>query len=218
MFPVGCKAYYAPQFLKSEAMTVTDEKNGLISDEMSQKIIDTAAVMLTEQGAADITVRKILQKMNITNRVFYNRFHNIDEVLEIVYGNTILKIRECLRKFDPQKDFFEQAADIVADTLIMSYENKMRFADYVFRSDSISEENFAWWKSEIKKLLVYAKDNGLIRDVDSDILSYSIWCFCRGYNADAVGRKLPKDEAVANFKYSFGIFLDGLRLGADRNS
>ncbi len=197
-------------------MTVTDEKSALISDEMSQKIIDTAAVMLTEQGAADITVRKILQKMNITNRVFYNRFHNIDEVLEIVYGNTILKIRECLRKFDPQNDFFEQATDIVADTLIMSYDNKMRFADYVFRSDSISEENFTWWKSEIKKLLVYAKENGLIRDVDSDILSYSIWCFCRGYNADAVGRKLPKDEAVANFKYSFGIFLDGLRVGADK--
>ncbi len=183
----------------------------LISDDMSKRIIDTAAFMVTAHGASSITVRKILKELDITNRVFYNRFHNIDEVLEIVYRDTILKIRESITKFDPKKDFFTQAADIVADTLIMSYDNKMQFNDYVFRNDSISKDNYEWWRSEIKKLLIFAVDNGLIKNVDCDVLSYSIWCFCRGYNADAVGRKLPREEAVANFKYSFGIFLDGMR-------
>ena len=188
------------------------EKNvTLISDDMSKRIIDTAAILVTTHGASSITVRKILKELDITNRVFYNRFHNIDEVLEIVYRDTILKIRESITKFDPEKDFFIQAADIVADTLIMSYDNKMQFNDYVFRSDSISKDNFGWWRNEIKKLLTFAMDNGLIKNVDCDVLSYSIWCFCRGYNADAVGRKLPREEAVANFKYSFGIFLDGMR-------
>ncbi len=187
-------------------------KDELISDEMSKIIIETAALLVTEEGAATLTVRKILKELNITNRVFYNRFHNIDEVLEIVYKNTIVKIREGIRKFDPQKDFFEQAADIVADTLIMSYDNKMQFNDYVFRSDSISRENYEWWKVEIKKLLTFAKEHNLIKDIDSDVLSYAIWCFVRGYNADAVGRKLPRDEAVRNFKYSFTVFLDGMRI------
>ncbi len=190
---------------------MTEKNVTLISDDMARRIIDTAALMVTAHGAASITVRKILKELDITNRVFYNRFHNIDQVLEIVYKDTILKIRESITKFDPKKDFFTQAADIVADTLIMSYDNKMQFNDYVFRSDSISKDNFEWWKGEIKKLLMFAVDNGLIKDVDCDILSYSIWCFCRGYNADAVGRKLPREEAVANFKYSFGIFLDGMR-------
>ena len=62
------------------------------------------------------------------------------------------------------------------------------------------------------KLIEYAKSRCYIKDtVDSEIMSYSIWCFCRGYNADAVGRKLPIDEAVKSFKYSFSVLLDGMR-------
>lgn len=191
---------------------MAETKDVLISDEMSKKIIETAGQLVTAKGAANLTVRSILHELNITNRVFYNRFHNIDEVLEIVYRNTIVKIRESIGKFDPEKDFFEQAADIVADTLIMSYDNKMQFNDYVFRSDSITRENCEWWKTEIKKLLDFAKEHRLIKDIDSEILSYAIWCFVRGYNADAVGRRLPREEAVQNFKYSFSVFLDGMRL------
>ena len=184
----------------------------LIYDEMSERIIKAAEDMVTESGAHSITVRKILQKLGITNRVFYNRFHNINEVLEIVYKNTVLKIRESLNlAFDDEKDFFENVIDVVANSLIASYEAKQQFNQYVFESDSASQSNFEWWKSEIKKLIDYAKERNYIRDVDSEIMSYSIWCFCRGYNADAVGRKLPRDEAVKNFKYSFSILLEGMK-------
>lgn len=179
---------------------------------MSERIIKAAEDMVTESGAHSITVRKILQKLGITNRVFYNRFHNIDEVLEIVYKNTVLKIRESLTlAFDDEKDFFENVIEVVANSLIASYEAKQQFNQYVFESDSASQSNFEWWKSEIKKLIDYAKARNYIKDVDSEIMSYSIWCFCRGYNADAVGRKLPKDEAVNNFKYSFSILLEGMK-------
>ena len=83
----------------------------LIHDEMSEKIVRAAENMVTESGAHAITVRKLLLELGITNRVFYNRFHNIDEVLEIVYKNTILKIRESLKSaFDEQKDFFENVS------------------------------------------------------------------------------------------------------------
>ena len=64
---------------------------------------------------------------------------------------------------------------------------------------------------EIKRLIEFGKARGYLRDVDSDIMSYSIWCFIRGFNADALGRKLPVAQAAAAFKYSFGILLDGLR-------
>ena len=56
-----------------------------------------------------------------------------------------------------------------------------------------------------------AKEKKYIKEIDSDAMSYAIWCFCRGYNADAVGRNLPVDVAVRNFRYSFGVLLDGMR-------
>lgn len=187
-------------------------ETALISDGMSLKIIETAEQLVLSSGPETLTVRRILQTLDITNRVFYNRFHNITEVLDIVYRNTALKIRESVAAgFDPEGDFFAQVIDIVVNTLVMSYEAKMNFYQYVFASDSVSPGNYEWWKGEIRKLIEFGKSRGHLRDVDSDIMSYAIWCFIRGYNADALGRKLPRETAIRNFRYSFGVLLDGMR-------
>lgn len=184
----------------------------LIVDEMSQKIVDTAEEIAHNFGVENVNVRKLMQVLDITNRVFYNRFHNIEEVLDIIYQRTSLKIRESiLSKFDPNKDFFEQVKNIVADTLIKSYENKENLNQFIFESDSQSASNFSWWKSEIEKLINFGKENNLLKDIETEKMSYAIWCFIRGYNADALGRNLPKEQAVEDFKYSFGVLLDGMR-------
>jgi len=189
-----------------------NEKTELIKDEMSETIISCAEKLVLTEGANTLTVRKILKDLNITNRVFYNRFHNIEDVLAVVYKNTVLKMRESITAgYSKETDFFEHVKDVVVNSLIMSYDTKMKFNQYVFENDSVSQANYEWWVSEIKKLIDYAKENKLIKEVDSEIMSYAIWCFCRGYNADAVGRGLPKDEAIRNFRYSFGILLDGMK-------
>lgn len=189
------------------------EKNQeLISDEMSKTIVETAERIALSDGAEQVTVRRILKSLGITNRVFYNRFHNIDEVLNIVYQNIILKIRESITsKFDPAGDFFTQVIDIVGNTLVMSYDNKENFYRYVFESDSVSHGNYEWWRGEILRLIEFGKSRGYIKDIDASVMAYAIWCFIRGYNADAIGRGLPKEEALRNFKYSFGILLDGMK-------
>ncbi|MBQ2766040.1 MAG: TetR/AcrR family transcriptional regulator [Clostridia bacterium] len=184
----------------------------LICDDMSKQIIDTAKKLAITNGANSITVRSILQELGITNRVFYNRFHNITEVLDIVYENMVLKIRESITaKFDPRGDFFAQVTDIVANTLVMSYDIKMNFNYYVFETDSASSRNYEWWKDEIKKLIEFGINNGHLKELNIDAMTYAIWCFIRGYNADAIGRKLPKDDAISDFKYSFGVLLDGMK-------
>ena len=195
----------------SVAKTAND-KTELICDEMSQRIIEAAEHIVTVSGADSLTVRKLLQTLDITNRVFYNRFRNIGDVLKIVYKNTVLKIRASVSvEFNSAEDFFDKVTELVIGTLISSYDKKMQFNSYVFENDSLSQSNYEWWTTEIKKLIVHAKQNGYIKDVDENVMSYSIWCFCRGFNADAVGRKLPREDAVRQFRYSFGILLDGLK-------
>ena len=188
-------------------------KNGLIVDEMSDRIIAVAERMAMTNGAHTVNVRKILLELDITNRVFYNRFRNIDEVLSIVYQKVSEQIRaNASWESDSQEEFFERVTEMVANTLIRSYELKKQFNHYMFENDSRSQSNYDWWMDAIKQMLAYAKEQGYVRaDADIDVLSYSLWCFWRGYNADAVGRGIPKEEAVKNCKYSFGIILDGLR-------
>ena len=203
----------AHSVLKCPEVMAMPKNYELISDEMSVNIIEAATRIAKNDGADKVTVREILRALDITNRVFYNRFHNVEEVLRIVYHDMVLKIRESITNgFDPDGDYFEQITEIATSSLIMSYDTKMNFNQYVFNSDSVLRGNFEWWREEIKKLIEIGKQQGhLSESVNTDVMSYAIWCFIRGYNADAVGRRIPKDEAIKNFRYSFNVLLDGMR-------
>lgn len=186
--------------------------DNLICDEMSDKIIETVAHVAATEGVHKVNVRKILKMLEISNRVFYNRFHNVEEVLNILSENSILDVRNSLRfHFDKNIDFFEQILDEVEKTLIVSYETRMNFAHYVFENDSVSDSNYKWWTEEIKKILDYAIKNGYIKHVDTDMTSYALWCFIRGFNTDAISRKLPLDEALKRYRYGFSFILNGLK-------
>ena len=188
-------------------------QNGLIVDGMSDRIIAVAERMAMTNGAHTVNVRKILLELGITNRVFYNRFRNVEDVLGVVYQKVSEQIRANVAWVsETQEEFFERVTEMVANTLIRSYDLKKQFNHYMFENDSRSQSNYEWWMSTIKQMLTYAKEKGYVRaDADVDVLSYSLWCFWRGYNADAVGRGIPKEEAVKGCKYSFGIIRDGLR-------
>ncbi len=180
---------------------------------MSEKIVEAAAKIVQCDGADSLTVRRILQHLGISNRVFYNRFKNIDQVLQVIYKRVVVKIREgVLTQVIAGEDFFEKVIEMVANSLSMSYDAKKNFNRFFYDIDSLTDSNYIWWTSEIKKLIDFAMERGYIKQVDSEVLSYSIWCFCRGYNTDAVTRGLPKEKAISDFKYSFSFLLDGLRI------
>lgn len=191
---------------------MVDKDDKMIYDEVSEQIIDVTEKLMISIGAHNINVRKILKHLGITNRVFYNRFHNIEEVLRIISERSILKVRKSLNfHFDKKIDFFDQIMDEVEKTLIISYETRMNFAHYVFENDSVTDSNYKWWIEEIKKILDYAIDKGYIKKVDTDMTSYAIWCFVRGFNTDAIGRKLTLEEATKRYRYGFKFILDGLK-------
>ena len=100
------------------------DEQALIQDDMSERIIAIVENIVLTAGTENITVRQILKELKVTNRVFYNRFHSIDDVLDIIYQKTILKIRESILGFDPAGDFFEQITSIVESTLLVSYDAK----------------------------------------------------------------------------------------------
>lgn len=189
-----------------------EDRPELIRDEMSERIVDAVGRIALAEGTEGLNVRRVLQELDISNRVFYNRFKNIGEVLDLLYARTVQSLRDGVtRVINSEGDFFQRVIDMVGRSLSISYDAKMKLNYFIYEQDSKTESNYAWWKAEIKKLIDFAKEREYIRDVDSDILSYSIWCFVRGYNADAVARGLPKEEAIRNFQYSFAILLDGLR-------
>lgn len=184
-----------------------------ICDAISDEIIGIAARIAKEEGAHKVSVRRIINEMGVTNRVFYNRFRNCDEVLRIVYGNAVEQMHIAIHPdYQDKAGFVAFCLDTVERVLIETYDVKMQFSRYMFEHDSLTENNRLWWAEGIKKHYAIALQNGWVKDVDTDALCYAIWCFCRGYNADAVTRKLPKEEAVRYFRFGFQCFLDGVLL------
>lgn len=191
------------------------KKNEFIKDEMSDEIIKVAQKMAMQKGAHEVNVSRILSEMGITNRVFYNRFPNINEVLEIVYKNAVIKMHGSLKaEYNEKKDFFDYIMDVAVKVLTDTYDIKMQFGRYMFEHDSLTRSNCEWWTDKIEKLIEYAASKGMIRNIDPKKLSYTIWCFCRGFNIDAVSRKLSKEEAVEFFRYGFGCLIDGVRINS----
>lgn len=195
----------------SEPAAQTLHRPERIHDEISDKIIEIVARIVEEEGAHKVTVRKIIGELGVTNRVFYNRFANCDEVLRIVYRNTVVHMRETIRpEFHDRASFEKFCINTAVNVLMQTYDIKMQFRYYVFEHDSLTEENRLWWYEKIKKYYQYALEQGFAKPVDADALCYAIWCFCRGYYADAVSRQLSKEEAARYFAFGFNCLLGGV--------
>ncbi len=184
----------------------------LIRDTISEQIISVAERIAMEDGTKDINVRRIINELGVTNRVFYNRFHNIDEVLEAVYTRSAQSMHESFSTDkDINSDFFGYVTDVCVNVLINTYDIKNRFSQYMFEFDSYTASNYTWWKAKIEQLINLGKETGKLKDVNSDMLSYSLWCFLRGFNADAVNRGLSKEEAISKLTFGLNCLFEGIK-------
>lgn len=186
--------------------------DALIKDSISEEIIDVAESIAIEDGTKSINVRRIISELGVTNRVFYNRFHNIEEVLDVVYQRSADNMHKSFSSDkDIKTDFFGYVTDIVINVLLNTYDIKNRFSQYTFELDSYSQANYIWWTDKIKAIILVGKETGQIKDIDSDMLSYTLWCFLRGFNADAVNRGLTKEDAISNLKFALNCLFEGIK-------
>ena len=182
-----------------------------IQDALSERIVQIVARLAAEEGAHKVTAKQVINELGMANRVFYNRFSNIDEVLRIVYRNAVVQMHANIEpEFHDKDSFLKFCTDIAVKVLMQTYDVKMQFRCYVFEHDSLTEDNRLWWADKIKKYYAIAVEQGFARKVDIDALCYAIWCFCRGYYADALSRQLSKEEAVRYFTFGFACLLNGV--------
>ncbi|MDP4118229.1 MAG: TetR/AcrR family transcriptional regulator [Bacillota bacterium] len=183
-----------------------------LEDELTEDIINTAIQIVHDDGAENITVRKIINKMNVTNRVFYNRFKDIDELLWIVYERLVVSMHKSLKSIRKEgMDYYEYLMELGISVLKQTYETKLQFSHYMFEHDSLTENNRVWWTQHLKEILDYGIEHGYFKEIDTEKLSFSVWCFFRGFNVDVVDRRVPCDEAVELFRVGCGILIDGIK-------
>ena len=184
-----------------------------IRDSVSDRIIELTEDLVVKQGVKSISVSMLMKKLGMTNRVFYNRFHNIEEVLNIVYERVVIKMRDNINTgVNPQMSFYEYVEKLIVMCMEDTYDLKNQFSQYMFEHDSLSKNNYEWWIEKIKELINFGIENGYLKEgLNADDLSYFIWCFCRVGNLDAVMRNVSKEDAVRCLKAGFECFLEGAK-------
>ncbi len=184
-----------------------------LADKTSKRIIKTIKKMVYKEGASSITVSRVIKKLGVSNRIFYNRFQNIEEALLAVSQEIIDEMRVCIIKpYNPKDDFYKYLLGVARSVLIKTYEVKKSFSDYMFNNDIIDESNKIWWVGRIRKLLAYGIKNKYIKPLKEEDFSYGVWCFCRGFNVDAIKSRLELKAALKIFDMTFGALIEGIKL------
>lgn len=188
-----------------------------LQDKISQEIIACVGKMVYKQGASDINVSAVLKELKITNRVFYNRFRNIDEVLLIISQKIVKEMRQSiLQPYDEKYNYHQYLINVATNVLIKTYEVKNNFSDYMFINDILNKVNKEWWIEHIVVPLNYGVKNGFLKPINTEEISYAIWCFCRGFNVDAIKGQLELKDALRIFTVAFTAFIDGITLNKDK--
>ena len=194
-----------------ETSQLTPEKT-YIQDEVCDQIMTVTKELVDIHGASNITVKMVINKMGVTNRVFYNRFPNIETVLISIYNDIVLKMRDCLKsKYNYKTHFRSYCDDVACNILVSNILLKNKFAHFHFFHDSMSKENATWWMKTMGKMVHEAIELGAAKPNDCYHVAYALWCFCRGVSADAIGRGIGDlDSTKKHFREIFGYFLDGI--------
>ena len=183
----------------------------LIIDSMSIQIIDATEQLILEQGIEKLNVSKILKHLNITNRVFYNRYNNIQEVLQKIFERVIARKKDIISiEYDGSQDYFEYVMKIATNFLLFAYEVQDKFNYLIFGSDVFTQNNYEWYLVKIKEIIQLGRSKNLLKDFDDEAMGYFIWCSLRGFNADVVMR-MEKEEAVNKFQNTFKYLLEGIK-------
>lgn len=182
-----------------------------LEDETSKTIIATAAQIARREGMEELTVKRVLTELKVSNRVFYNRFRNIDDVIQVLYEDLVQEIRSSLERVQqPAQSYPDYLLELAVAAVEKIYQNTLHFKQYLFSYQVANDTNRDWWLKNIQQLLRRGMEQGELKVNDPVKMSYGVWCFCLGFHRDAVGDELTEQEAMDAFREAFSCLIQGM--------
>lgn len=184
-----------------------------IEDETTKRIIETATAIAQQDGMEKLSVKRILEEMNVSNRVFYNRFRNIEDVIEVMYHEFVgnLRGRIELEKLAEDDHYYETLLELAVSVVRKMYHDDIHFRMRLLSYETSKASNRSWWLEQIEAILKDGVKRGLLKPMNEQAVSYGIWCFCLGYHKEALGQQVSEEEAIAGFIESFSFLIEGMK-------
>lgn len=184
-----------------------------IEDDTTKAIVKTAGIIAQREGLDQLSVKRILSEMKVSNRVFYNRFRNIEDLIEVMYHEFVGTLRG---QINPQQladteHYYDKLLELAVGVVQKMYRNHIHFRLRLLSYETSKESNRNWWLEQIQKILEDGVSRGLLKPMNEQAVSYGVWCFCLGFHKDALGKNVSEEEAISAFRESFSYFIEGMK-------
>lgn len=183
-----------------------------LEDETTKQIIAAATGIAQREGIEQLSVKGILAEMGVSNRVFYNRFRNIDDIIQILYNELVQEIRASLKSVREEgRDYYSYLLELAVAVVRKIYQNNLHFRKHLLSYHASNDSNRNWWLTQIQTILQDGINRGLLRKMNITAVSYGVYCFCLGFHKEAVGEALEGEQAIGAFSQSFALLIEGMK-------
>jgi AcrR family transcriptional regulator len=150
--------------------------------ELADMIVKTASAIVTKDGLAKLSTRKIAAEIGYTVGTLYNIFQNMDDILIHVNGVTLDKLLKCLKsviKKSPSNTVVENLANAYINFGIENYNTWSLLFEYRFQDGQVFPR---WYREKIESIfdLVRQALKANIPDIKDEVLKESIMVLWAG--------------------------------------
>ncbi len=184
-------------------------------DETRSTLLDAARTLLEADGPAALTVRRIAAEAGMSTMNVYSRFGGKDGVVDELYCEGFLRLREYVAKHSKSDDPVENFRAPGVAYRDFALENRTFYSVMFFRpipgyvpspaARRVALDGFDELVARIRELL----DAGEIADCDPYNVAASHWATCHGHVGLEISRVGPVD---IDWEKTFLGSLDALRL------
>jgi AcrR family transcriptional regulator len=188
------------------------EEQKMRSELIRQAILDTALEIGIREGFEEISIRKIIRKMQYSTGVVYHHFKDKQEIIDAIEVTETAWLRTQITELlDNKKDIISEMEAVFHRIMKLAFEEPEKYNLIVLHKYSRTKTEQPIWISQLSERLKKAMEVGLIEEIDSEKVAFSIWSSFLGFNL-MISRhtNLTIEQAEEMFRVQFNIILKGI--------
>ena len=148
-----------------------------------EQIIESARELFNQYGYKKVSMGEIAENANVTKRTLYSYFKDKDEILKYFIEEEIDNMKEIIKEIEKENlPFIENVHKTILK--VFEYKKKKPFIKVLtqeyekLRNKTIDEQLKLLDKNiqdYIREKLIYAVENGYIKNCDIDVVSFIIY-------------------------------------------
>ena len=182
------------------------------SEMVRQAILDTALEIGMKEGFEALSVRRISSTMGYSTGVVYHHFRDKQEIIDAIEVSQMKVMREKIASLlDESENVVENMTAVFHEIMLLALNEPEKYNLIVLRKYSRNVAGSPEWIPYISEELKKGMETGLIRPMDPDKVSFSIWSSFVGFNLMiSRQRNMTPSEAEEFYLTQLDIVLKGV--------